>query len=51
MYFTALFPYLVLFILGIRGVFLDGAGIGIEYFLKPKLEKLSEIVVWRDAAG
>jgi SNF family Na+-dependent transporter len=50
-YFTALFPYLVLFILGIRGWLLPGAGKGLEFYLVPKWEKLGESEVWRDAAG
>ena len=42
-YFTAIFPYVVLVILLIRGVTLDGHYEGIEfYILKPDLDKLSE---------
>ena len=39
-YFTALFPYVVLLILLVRGVTLKGAGTGIEKFLKPQWDKL-----------
>lgn len=45
-----MFPYLVLFILGIRGWLLDGADIGITYYIKPDISKLAESTVWRDAA-
>lgn len=41
-YFTALFPYFLLAILLIRGVTLPGAGAGIEYYLKPDLDRLAE---------
>lgn len=34
-YFTALFPYVVLLILLIRGVTLPGAWTGIKYFISP----------------
>jgi SNF family Na+-dependent transporter len=50
-YFTAIFPYFVLILLGVRGAFLDGAAIGIEYYIKPDLKKLLEFGVWKDAAG
>ena len=38
-------PFIVLLILLIRGVTLDGAGVGLEYFLVPDFEKLSDIDV------
>jgi SNF family Na+-dependent transporter len=50
-YFTALFPYLVLLILGIRGFTLKGAGKGIEYYIKPQWDKLGDSSVWNAAAG
>ncbi|KAK4318107.1 hypothetical protein Pmani_010875 [Petrolisthes manimaculis] len=50
-YFTALFPYAVLFILFVRGVTLEGAYKGVEfYFLRPNVTRLGEIEVWNDAA-
>jgi len=39
-YFTAIFPYVVLLILLIRGVTLPGAGKGLEYLFRPEWEKL-----------
>ncbi|XP_071954065.1 sodium- and chloride-dependent glycine transporter 1-like isoform X2 [Antedon mediterranea] len=50
MYFTATFPYLVLFILLIRGLTLDGHREGIAFFITPKFELLKNPKVWKDAA-
>ncbi|XP_071479957.1 sodium- and chloride-dependent neutral and basic amino acid transporter B(0+)-like [Diadema antillarum] len=49
-YFTATFPYAVLFILLIRGATLPGAGNGIRFFVIPDFSRLSDARVWRDAA-
>ncbi|XP_071516730.1 sodium- and chloride-dependent glycine transporter 1-like [Panulirus ornatus] len=50
-YFTALFPYVVLIILFGRGITLEGSRLGIDfYFLKPDLTRLKEVEVWADAA-
>jgi len=52
-YFTALFPYVVLVILLIRGATLDGAYDGIVFYVVPTAEKmknLGNISVWAAAA-
>ncbi|XP_042873256.1 sodium- and chloride-dependent glycine transporter 1-like [Penaeus japonicus] len=50
-YVTATFPYAVLLVLLIRGLTLEGAYTGIEfYFLKPDLSRLMEVEPWSDAA-
>ncbi|KAL4223499.1 hypothetical protein ACF0H5_016970 [Mactra antiquata] len=48
-WFTALFPYVVLFILLIRGATLPGAGKGVKYYLTPNITKLATSDVWIDA--
>ncbi|XP_071350440.1 sodium- and chloride-dependent neutral and basic amino acid transporter B(0+)-like [Trachinotus anak] len=51
-YFTATFPYVVILILMIRGVTLEGAQEGIEFYIgsQSNLTKLTEAQVWKDAA-
>ncbi|XP_043197340.1 sodium-dependent dopamine transporter-like isoform X2 [Amphibalanus amphitrite] len=49
-WFTALFPYVVLSILLVRGVTLPGALKGIQYYLYPDFSKLNQTSVWVDAA-
>ncbi|KAJ6218465.1 hypothetical protein RDWZM_009622 [Blomia tropicalis] len=49
-WFTALFPYVVLFILLIRGIMLPGASDGIRYYLTPDFNALYDANVWVDAA-
>uniref|UniRef100_A0A8C5G4N4 Transporter n=1 Tax=Gouania willdenowi TaxID=441366 RepID=A0A8C5G4N4_GOUWI len=49
-YFTATFPYLVLFIYLIRGFTLHGAINGILYMVTPKMEELASPQTWINAA-
>ncbi|XP_035468368.2 sodium-dependent neutral amino acid transporter B(0)AT2 isoform X1 [Scophthalmus maximus] len=50
MYFSSIFPYLVLFCFLVRGLLLDGAVDGISYMFYPKLEIWGDVQVWRQAA-
>ncbi|KAJ8963444.1 hypothetical protein NQ318_018924 [Aromia moschata] len=49
-YFTSLFPYLVLTIFFIQGCTLEGASVGLAHMLTPRVDKLLEPKVWLDAA-
>ncbi|XP_046830065.1 sodium- and chloride-dependent glycine transporter 1-like isoform X3 [Vespa crabro] len=50
-YFTALFPYVVLLALLIRGVTLEGAGEGSLWYITPTWSTLKDANVWGDAAS
>ncbi|XP_076446772.1 sodium- and chloride-dependent taurine transporter-like [Babylonia areolata] len=49
MYFTATSPYVLMFVLLIRGVTLEGAGTGLRYYLLPEWSRLLDAQVWVDA--
>ncbi|XP_033107859.1 sodium-dependent serotonin transporter-like isoform X2 [Anneissia japonica] len=48
---TATVPYISLFVLLIRGVTLDGAIDGLDYYLRPRWDSLINAEVWVDAAS
>ncbi|CAI9622471.1 unnamed protein product [Staurois parvus] len=50
MYFSSVFPYVVLLCFLIRGLLLDGAVDGIRIMFTPKLEIWGDVQVWRQAA-
>jgi len=51
-YFTALFPYVVLLIFLVRGATLDGAELGVRYYIgnMSDFSKLQDASVWKSAA-
>jgi solute carrier family 6 amino acid transporter-like protein 5/7/9/14 len=49
-YFTSIFPFVVLFILFVVGMTLEGAGEGIKFYVTPDFEKLKDFKVWSAAA-
>ncbi|XP_028841052.1 sodium- and chloride-dependent taurine transporter-like [Denticeps clupeoides] len=48
-YVTATFPFIMLFVLLIRGITLPGAAEGIRFYLYPDLTRLQDPEVWIDA--
>ncbi|XP_057693269.1 sodium-dependent neutral amino acid transporter B(0)AT2 [Corythoichthys intestinalis] len=50
MYFSSLFPYVVLICFLVRSLLLEGSMDGIRHMFTPKLEKMLEAKVWREAA-
>ncbi|CAD7683275.1 unnamed protein product [Nyctereutes procyonoides] len=50
MYFSSLFPYVVLICFLVRGLLLRGAVDGILHMFTPKLDKMLDPQVWREAA-
>ncbi|XP_069047894.1 sodium-dependent neutral amino acid transporter B(0)AT2 isoform X2 [Lepisosteus oculatus] len=50
MYFSSLFPYVVLLCFLIRGLMLEGAFEGVLYMLWPRLHIWGDVQVWRQAA-
>ena len=42
MYFTATSPYVLMFVLLIRGVTLEGASTGLRYYLLPEWGRLAD---------
>ena len=51
MWFTALFPYIVLTILLIRAVTLTGAGEGLKFYVTPDFSKLKSATPWMEAGS
>lgn len=50
-YVTATLPLAMMIVVAVRGVTLEGAEKGIEFYLKPNISKLQEIQIWSDATS
>ncbi|CAD7925440.1 unnamed protein product [Amoebophrya sp. A120] len=50
-YFTVIMPFVLITILLIKAASLEGAGNGIAYYLKPKLEYIFRLDTWSAACG
>ncbi|KAM3597470.1 uncharacterized protein V6R79_005061 [Siganus canaliculatus] len=50
-YFTAVFPYVMLAVLLVRGLTLPGAWQGVVYYLYPEVSHLAELRVWMEACA
>ncbi|XP_011602002.2 sodium- and chloride-dependent betaine transporter-like [Takifugu rubripes] len=50
-YFTAIFPYVMLAILLVRGLTLPGALQGLVFYLYPDVSRLADLQVWMDACS
>ncbi|XP_017286236.1 sodium- and chloride-dependent betaine transporter isoform X2 [Kryptolebias marmoratus] len=50
-YFTAIFPYVMMIVLLIRGLTLPGAVDGIRFYLSPDPIRLADLQVWLDAGS
>ncbi|XP_060517059.1 sodium- and chloride-dependent glycine transporter 1 [Cylas formicarius] len=49
-YFSATFPFVILFVLLVRGVTLPGAWDGIYFYIYPQWDQLTNFKIWCDAA-
>ncbi|XP_034449890.1 sodium- and chloride-dependent betaine transporter-like [Hippoglossus hippoglossus] len=50
-YVTAVFPYVMLVILLVRGLTLPGAWQGVVYYLYPEPSRLADLQVWMEACA
>jgi len=48
---TVPLPFVLLIVLAIRGMTLEGADVGLEYYLKPDLSRIGEVDIWLAAYG